>query len=66
MYKIVDYDAFWSYPKAFNTFSAAFSVYNTISDRPGTIIEHYDIKNQKKEVVWDPSWSNIELNIIPN
>lgn len=58
MYKIVNYDRFWSHEKTFDSFDDAFMMQQLVDDK--AIIEHWT--DDSMEVVWNPEWSEKVLN----
>jgi hypothetical protein len=56
IYKIVNYDRWWSYPQIFNNFKDAFMIYELFGyEDEGHLIEYYE--GDFKEVVYDPKWT---------
>lgn len=56
MYKIVNYDRFWSYDRPFNTFQKAFEKYEhlNLENEPSNKIIYFDGENE--EVMYCPTW----------
>ena len=56
MYKIVNYERWWSYKKVFNTFKDAFMMYELLGfeNEPDNIIVAYGENGE--EVVYNPNW----------
>lgn len=61
MYNIVNRDSNKRIGEA-SDFSTAFMIQQLFDDK--AIIEYWDFKNQRVDIVWDPSWEELNLETI--
>ena len=59
MYTIVNYDAWWKYPKTFNDFNTAYMMYELLGDINSSI-EFFDFETETRQVVWDKTFERRE------